>query len=787
VSVENILGLAATLDSLGQKAEMSSTAYSKLMTTMTKKTGEFAKIANMDLAEFSRLLSEDANEAMIRVFESLNKNSAGFDQLVAALGDLGIEGQRMTSVFGAMANNTDLLREQQALANEAFREGTSLTDEFNIKNNTAQANLEKALKNFAQMRRELGEKLIPAYTSVISKSRLLLKFLSSLIDIVAKYGRTIIVSTAAIVGYTIALKAAANWTKIKGIYTATVTGLQKAYAFSTGVLTGKIKLATVAQKAWNLAQKANPIGLLAGLVSGAVVALAGYIKKARNTAEEQKKLNEELQRTEDILGRQQYEQFLKDIGIYTDKVITLADGSQKVIKSFNENINVLDKFGEKVKSLRQNELENFKQFFEDEIINIQRRLKTLDPDSLQFATDSSKVEEYKEALALVNGELQNISESRKKLEDDGSELIPVDFEAAKEALQSAFNQEQNILKQQFLEKKLTQAEFNREMYSLELAHLSAMRELYRRHGEDFIAIEGQIVDKKLAWQSQLDKMLETSVQLTKSITEDERKMFADIDKEMDKHLEDYTKNLDKGTQAVIEAKIKEKEAYEAAREAAIFAAVESGMAAVENAETAEEAGRAILNVIRDQIRAYLAEAVAAQVTKILETVPPPLSLILAAVAGGATAAAFNMIVPKFYAGGYTSPGSKMEPAGIVHAGEYVVPQEGLENPQVKQLVDVLELARRAGNLRHLDLSPIINILPQKGFSQGGFASKPAVTSPPVGGDFSQQTEKNEIDQKTFDRLIKAIERFEKKRLVVYTETFKKDLETLDEIEKQRGL
>jgi hypothetical protein len=264
-------------------------------------------------------------------------------------------------------------------------------------------------------------------------------------------------------------------------------------------------------------------------------------------------------------------------------------------------------------------------------------------------------------------------------------------------------------------------------------------------------------------------------------------MFADIDQEMDKHLQDYTNNLDKETQATIEAKIKEKEAYEASRKAAIEASVESGMAALENAETAEDAGRAILNVIRDQIKAYLAKAVAAQVEMVLSSVPPPLSLILAAVAGGATAALFNKLIPKFYAGGYTSPGHKMEPAGIVHAGEYVVPQEGLENPQVKQIVDIIELARRAGDLRRLDLSPVINILPQRGFSQGGFTTKPAVSSTPAGGDFRQPAERGSLDQKTIDRLINAIDRFEKKKLVVYTETFKKDLEILNEIEKQRGL
>ena len=44
-----------------------------------------------------------------------------------------------------------------------------------------------------------------------------------------------------------------------------------------------------------------------------------------------------------------------------------------------------------------------------------------------------------------------------------------------------------------------------------------------------------------------------------------------------------------------------------------------------------------------------------------------------------------------------------------------------------------------------------------------------------------------LDADTTQRLIKAIERFEKKKLVVYTELIKRDLDTLNEIETKRGL
>lgn len=48
----------------------------------------------------------------------------------------------------------------------------------------------------------------------------------------------------------------------------------------------------------------------------------------------------------------------------------------------------------------------------------------------------------------------------------------------------------------------------------------------------------------------------------------------------------------------------------------------------------------------------------------------------------------------FAEGGYTGPGAKYEPAGIVHRGEYVVPQHIVQNPSYTGHISALESARR---------------------------------------------------------------------------------------------
>lgn len=147
ISIENILGLGATLDSLGQTSEVSSTALSKIFTDMAKRSKEFAKVANMEVGSFVELLEKDANEALIKVLEGVKANSDGIPNLTKALGDLGQDGGRVIGVLGTLANNVDVLRKQQEIANRSFAEGTSITEEFTKKNENLAATLAK-IRNF---------------------------------------------------------------------------------------------------------------------------------------------------------------------------------------------------------------------------------------------------------------------------------------------------------------------------------------------------------------------------------------------------------------------------------------------------------------------------------------------------------------------------------------------------------------------------------------------------------------------------------------------------------------
>lgn len=147
VAAADNIGYAATFDEIGQSVEVSATAMNKVWVDMFDNTQAYADIAGVSLQKFTNLLNTDANEAMILFLEGLNGNNEGMSVMVDKLKDIEVGGARGTQALAALASSTDLLRERQALANKAQKEGISLTNEYNLKNNNAAAILERLKRN----------------------------------------------------------------------------------------------------------------------------------------------------------------------------------------------------------------------------------------------------------------------------------------------------------------------------------------------------------------------------------------------------------------------------------------------------------------------------------------------------------------------------------------------------------------------------------------------------------------------------------------------------------------
>lgn len=298
VTVQNVMGLGATLDQFGQQCEASGSVYTKMMTQMYKQTGAFARVAGMETKAFSDLLEKDANEAFIRVLENLKGNDAAMESIVANLGDLKLNGVRATTVIGTLADHTDTLRKQQELANEAFAEGISLTNEANIKNKNAAALDAKRRKERERLIVDLGSRLQPVMAAYNSTLNLGLKVLKELVVFFSKYGTTMLGLTGAITAHIVVLKAEALWKKTMETLTLKAIALSTAETASVNTATKARTLYTVAVKGSIRAVKSFFAAITTnpwGLVLTALVGLGTVIYKLATYSTEAEKAQRRLQ------------------------------------------------------------------------------------------------------------------------------------------------------------------------------------------------------------------------------------------------------------------------------------------------------------------------------------------------------------------------------------------------------------------------------------------------------------------------------------------------------------
>lgn len=252
MTIPEIMGFAAVLDSQGQAVEMSATALSQLIMKLFQDPAKIAKATGMDLQAFNKVLKEDTNEALLMLLQRLNE--LGDISVLAPMFDaMGTDGARASQVIAALAGNVEMVKKQQQAANVAFKQGTSVTKEYNIQNNTVQAGLDKAKKGFHEMAVELGQKLAPAMKYAITGTSAMMHVLSGVISFISDYAGTIISTAIAIGGYTVAVNAAVIADQLK--------------VFWNNVLIGSFK------KLWAVIA-ANPYGALAaaiGVVIGLVI------------------------------------------------------------------------------------------------------------------------------------------------------------------------------------------------------------------------------------------------------------------------------------------------------------------------------------------------------------------------------------------------------------------------------------------------------------------------------------------------------------------------------------
>lgn len=235
ISQADIIGFASVLDQNMIRDEKAATAFQNVIMKMYQEPAKFAKIAGKDITEFTQLLKTDANEAILQFLQSLNKKGS-LAQLAPLFDKMKLDGQGAASVLSVLAGKIEGIRVAQKTANEAYNDGTSIIEEFNVQNNTIQAGIDKSKKKFADLTIELGEKLLPIARYGISTGSLTIKVLSKLVDFSEKYGGTIAWLSILILTYMTRVKIAAAYQAILNTVTMTATIVSGAYTLASVAL-----------------------------------------------------------------------------------------------------------------------------------------------------------------------------------------------------------------------------------------------------------------------------------------------------------------------------------------------------------------------------------------------------------------------------------------------------------------------------------------------------------------------------------------------------------------------
>ena len=551
MSVTDIMGFASALDQNMLRSEMASTALSGLIMRIYQEPAKYARLAGMDVEEFARLMETDANEAVMQFLEALNR-MGGMAQIAPILKEMQLSGAEAASVISTLAGNVELVRREQENANKAFTEGTSIVNEFGVQNSTVQADLEKARKQFQDIRVELGERLQPVMKNMISFGSLTVKGLLAVINAVGEYRTLIIATTAAIGTYTVAVNAANIADKAKTLWTGrVVTGLR--------TLTKVIRT--------------NPWGL----AITAVTALAGLLvdlRRKQDSATESMRSMERINRT----ATAEYEEQADRVELLTAIVHNENMAQNARIRALNELKSIIPAYngmldeegrltGDNAEAIKtylaqlekqiklkaaQEELEELyrrkrqseKQLSANEAnldtartnLNVaettasmrasqagtsgtrmlasglEQGVKTMrtEFEKAEKAVNRTKaeLEELKTAIEAVNKEISSSAVSTQTEEpvNTTNTVVPATggtggndaLQARQTQLEQQYRTEVNLLKQKYLDEQLTQEEYERQLYAAESAYLEARKALLEQFGQDTGEIQGQIYDRMIA-------------------------------------------------------------------------------------------------------------------------------------------------------------------------------------------------------------------------------------------------------------------------------------------------
>lgn len=144
LTTPDILALGSAVDSMALEPEVAATAFGKLVTELRKGTSPIEKSLGIATGSLKKMIESGRGmDAILTIFRKMGetKNVFALDGLFK---DLGSDGARLVKTMVTMASKNGMLTKAVAESNKAFNEGTAVTVEYNMQQETAMAYMERA-------------------------------------------------------------------------------------------------------------------------------------------------------------------------------------------------------------------------------------------------------------------------------------------------------------------------------------------------------------------------------------------------------------------------------------------------------------------------------------------------------------------------------------------------------------------------------------------------------------------------------------------------------------------
>lgn len=377
--------------------------------------------------------------------------------------------------------------------------------------------------------------------------------------------------------------------------------------------------------------------------------------------------------------------------------------------------------------------------------------------------------------------------NKKNTTTGGDKPTKTPYEKELELLENNLKDQEAIYKKAYADESIGEEVFHEWMYNEKMDYLQSKLALDKKYKKDTTATETEIADAIIAeneyWngkiQAETDKLLKEEKQDNKERekdTKDHLEKIAQIRNEfgLDNLRLTYRQELELLKQKLAEEQATEEETARAIADfkkrlaedyindtvniagmasQALNNIVESQTMAVENKyaaqlKAAERAGQdtaAIEERMEEEKKAIKkkyagidfaitsAKIVAETASAIMEAAPNiPLQIATGILGATELGIAYQQweSVKNLWTGGYTGPGGKYEPKGIVHGNEFVANMDATSNRTLRKVFNVVDYAQKTNTVAKIDNDTIARALSIKqGFASGGYTSPqmPAAT------------------------------------------------------------